>query len=242
MSLLRTVDAHGGTARDRSSRSLSSTEIDFHATNIRPSRDSSGPRDSPRKGGDDINRPLLQIVIASTRPGRAGETIARWFHTLAEGHGGFDLELVDLAEVALPLFDEPHHPASGHYLHEHTLAWSARVRRADAFVFVAPEYNHSMNAALKNALDYLHDEWRHKAVGFVSYGGVAAGTRAVQAIRLVAQSLSMVPVYEVVNIAFFRQYLDDDGDLVPDERLVRDGQKMLDSILSWEQGLRLLRT
>lgn len=200
-------------------------------------------RATPRgKAGDDINRALLQIVIASTRPGRAGETIARWFHALAESHGGFDLELVDLAEVDLPLFDEPHHPATGQYVHEHTLAWSARVRRADAFVFVAPEYNHSMNAALKNALDFLHHEWRHKALGFVSYGGVAAGTRAVQATRLVAQSLCMVPVYEVVNIPFFRQYLDDRGAFVPDERLAGDGRKMLDSILSWEQGLRLLRT
>ncbi len=67
------------------------------------------------------------------------------------------------------------------------------VERGDAYVFVTPEYNHSFNAVLKNALDYLHQEWHHKAVGFVSYGGVSGGTRAVASLRLVVGTLKMVP-------------------------------------------------
>jgi len=186
-------------------------------------------------------RPVLQVVIGSTRPGRAGAEIARWFVQVAQSHRTFSIELVDLLDVALPLLDEPNHPASGLYSHEHTRRWSAIVSRADAYVFVLPEYNHSMNAATKNALDYLHREWRHKAVGFVSYGGVAAGTRAVQVARGVVTSLSMVPVYEGVNIPFFRQFLDHDGVFVPDERIQATANSLLDSLAHWDTGLRVLR-
>ena len=81
-------------------------------------------------------------------------------------------KLLDLAEVALPLLDEPGHPIARQYQHPHTVAWSETIDRGDAFVLVHPEYNHSYNAALKNALDFLHVEWNYKPVGFVSYGGV----------------------------------------------------------------------
>jgi NAD(P)H-dependent FMN reductase len=127
--------------------------------------------------------PKLHVILASTRPGRAGEPIADWFVERAAAHGAFDVELVDLAEVALPFMDEPNHPRLRRYTHEHTKAWSARVDSADAFVFVTPEYNYGLTAPLKNAIDYLHFEWQHKPVGFVSYGGVAAGTRAVQMLK-----------------------------------------------------------
>ena len=129
--------------------------------------------------------PTLQIIIASTRPGRVGEPVADWFSARARQHGGFELDVVDLAELALPFMDEPNHPRLRRYEHQHTKDWSARVDAADAFVFVTPEYNHSYNAPLKNAIDYLHQEWEYKPVGFVSYGGVAAGTRAVQALKQV---------------------------------------------------------
>ena len=146
--------------------------------------------------------PDLLIVIGSTRPGRAGLPIARWFATAAEKHGGFTVSTADLAELDLPLFDEPKHPRLGQYEHEHTKRWSALVAAADAIVLVTPEYNHAYPAALKNALDYLHTEWANKPVGFVSYGGVAAGTRAVQQLKPVVSALRMVPVVEAVNIPF----------------------------------------
>lgn len=159
---------------------------------------------------------LLQVIIASTRPGRIGPAVADWFVKQAADHGGFDLEVVDLAEVNLPLFDEPKHPRLRDYQHEHTRRWSAIADRADAYVLVMPEYNHGFNAALKNAIDFLHVEWQHKPVGFVSYGGIAGGTRAVQMIKPVLASLKMIPVVDAVNLPFVHQHLVD-GTLQPNE-------------------------
>ena len=91
------------------------------------------------------------------------------------------------------MFDEPKHPRFGEYVHQHTKDWSATISRGDAFVFVIPEYNYGFNAAIKNAIDYLNTEWQYKPVGFVSYGGVAAGTRAMQMLKQVITTLKMVP-------------------------------------------------
>ena len=97
----------------------------------------------------------LQIIIASTREGRKGPVVATWFEQQARAHGGFDVEVVDLASVGLPLFDEPEHPRLRKYKHAHTRAWSATVARGDAYVLVTPEYNHSPPPGLINAFDYL---------------------------------------------------------------------------------------
>lgn len=157
----------------------------------------------------------LDIIIASTRPGRIGPTIAQWFADQVPPDLGFDVELVDLAEVDLPMMDEPHHPADQTYLHEHTRRWSARVSAADAFVLVMPEYNVGFAAPLKNALDYLYLEWHHKPVGFVSYGMTSAGLRAVEMIKPVLISLKMVLVHDAVSVPL-RLRLSDDGVLRPD--------------------------
>src|ERR1700743_1318954 len=101
----------------------------------------------------------LQTLITSTRPGRMGPLIADWFVGAARAHGNFDVDVVDLAKVSLPLYDEPHHPMRRQYEHAHTKAWSASVTTADAFVFVMPEYNFSPPPAFANALDYLFWEW-----------------------------------------------------------------------------------
>src|SRR5713226_9805342 len=129
--------------------------------------------------------PKLSVVIASTRPGRAGLPIGEWFFARAQAHGGFDVQLVDLKEVDLPLLDEPKHPRLRDYQHEHTKKWSALVGGSDAFVFVTPEYNFSSPPALLNAIDYLFHEWAYKPAGFVSYGGVSGGIRSVQMTKLV---------------------------------------------------------
>jgi NAD(P)H-dependent FMN reductase len=174
-----------------------------------------------------VDRPVLQVVIASTRPGRIGEAFARWFVPLAEKHGAFEVELVDLAEVNLPFMDEPHHPRLRRYQHEHTKRWSATVSRADAFVFVTPEYNYGYSAVLKNAIDYLHHEWADKAVGFLSYGGVAAGTRSVQQLRQVLSALRVVTAVEAVNVPFAAQFLDDDREVEANDVLLTAADAML---------------
>ena len=184
--------------------------------------------------------PRLSIIIGSTRPGRAGLPIARWFTERARRHGAFDLDVVDLAELNLPLLDEPEHPRLRRYTHQHTRDWSARVEAADAFVLVTPEYNHGYPAALKNALDFVCVEWRHKPVGFVSYGGVAAGARAVQALEPVVSALQMVGVVEAVTIPFHVQFLNDgrfDANLI----LERAADAMLDAVARMEAVLRPLR-
>src|SRR5215210_7708343 len=123
----------------------------------------------------------VMVIAGSVRPGRMALPIARWVERELEALEDVEVDLVDLGELALPLMDEPHHPRLREYTKPHTRAWSERVEAADGFVLVSPEYNHSYSPALKNALDYLSQEWTRKPVAFVSYGGVSAGTRGVTA-------------------------------------------------------------
>jgi NAD(P)H-dependent FMN reductase len=185
--------------------------------------------------------PTLLIIIASTRPGRIGLPVANWFVERAAAHGGFQLDVVDLAELNLPLLDEPKHPRLRQYTQEHTRAWSATVEAADAIAMVTSEYNYGYPAALKNAIDYLHHEWRYKPVGFVSYGGVAAGTRAVQQLKQVVGGVSMMPVQAGVNIPFVRQFLGDDGTITGNDVMVEAVPAMLDELLRVQEALAPLR-
>jgi NAD(P)H-dependent FMN reductase len=172
-------------------------------------------------------RPVLQIIVASTRPGRVGLPVAEWFRSVAEKHGGFTVELVDLAELNLPMMDEPNHPRMRQYVHEHTQRWSATVDRADAFVFVMPEYNHGYTAPLKNAIDYLSHEWANKPLGFVSYGGVAAGTRAVTTLKPVLGALRLFPTVGAVNIPFVAQFLTEERTIEPNDVMSAAADAML---------------
>ncbi|MFJ9588049.1 NADPH-dependent FMN reductase [Streptomyces acidicola] len=188
-----------------------------------------------------MTHPRLQVIVGSTRPGRIGRIVAEWVAREADQHGAFDVETVDLAQVGLPLLDEPEHPALGRYVHQHTKDWSATITRGDAFVFVIPEYNHGYNAATKNAIDYLHREWRYKAVGLVSYGGVAAGTRAAQALKPVLVSLKAVPVLESVAIPFAASLIDTDGALAQSDAMQSGAKGMLDELARVNQALSALR-
>jgi NAD(P)H-dependent FMN reductase len=191
--------------------------------------------------GTDESMPNLLIVIASTRPGRVGLPVAHWFEEKARSHGGFDVSVADLAEWNLPLLDEPNHPKLGRYTKQHTKRWSAEVDAADAFVFVMPEYNHGLNAALKNAVDYLFAEWRHKPAGFVSYGGVAGGMRAVQQLKQVLISLNMLPVNDAVVIPFVKNHIDADGAFVPNEMLEQSAETMLSELARAAEAMHALR-
>jgi NAD(P)H-dependent FMN reductase len=184
--------------------------------------------------------PTLTIIVGSTRPGRAGQPIAEWFADRARTHAGFDVEVADLAEIGLPLLDEPNHPRLEQYTKQHTKDWSAIVDRADAVVFVTPEYNYGYPAALKNAIDFLHREWRDKPAGFVSYGGVAAGTRAVQQLKQVVTTLRMTPVFDSVNIPFHAQLIKD-GRFEATDLLNQAADTMLDELVRVEAALHQLR-
>jgi NAD(P)H-dependent FMN reductase len=187
--------------------------------------------------------PHLAVITASTRPSRKGPSVAAWFAEQARRHGGFEIEPVDLAEVGLPLLDEPKHPRLGEYDHAHTRAWSAIVGRADAFVVVTPEYDHGPPAALVNALQFLVQEWGYKPMGFVSYGGVSAGTRAVNTLKQTVTALKMMPIPEAVSIPFFSQHLDQEtGTFLPPEVQEDAAKLMLDELLRWAEALRPLRS
>jgi NAD(P)H-dependent FMN reductase len=188
-----------------------------------------------------VSRPVLQVVVGSTRPGRRGIAVATWIAEFARQHTGFDVEILDLAAFDLPVFDEPNHPRLQKYTHQHTVDWSAAVSRADAFVFVTPEYNHSFPGSLKNALDYLSIEWADKAAGIVSYGGVSAGLRAATALKPVLAALRMVPVVEAVSIPFFAQFLADDDEFTANAELEAGAKSMLDELLRLTGALTQLR-
>ncbi|MGH2908224.1 MAG: NADPH-dependent FMN reductase [Solirubrobacteraceae bacterium] len=185
--------------------------------------------------------PTLLTIIASTRPGRVGLPVGEWFHERAVAHGGFDCTLVDLAVLRLHLLDEPKHPRLREYTKEHTRAWSRTVAAADAVVLVTSEYNYGYPAALKNAIDYLHHEWRHKAVGFVSYGGVAAGTRAVQQLKTVVGAVGMYPGQIAVNLPFVQQFLGEGGTVQANDVMLQAADGMLDELLALDGALRTLR-
>jgi NAD(P)H-dependent FMN reductase len=188
-----------------------------------------------------VAKPVLQVIIGSTRPGRVGSAVADWIIDRARAHGDFEVEVADLAVLNLPIFDEPNHPRLRRYVNQHTKDWSEIVGRSDAFVFVIPEYNYGFNAATKNAIDYLHQEWQNKAAGIVSYGGVAAGTRAAQMLKQVMSALKIVPVTDSVNIPFVGEKLDEDGRLKPNEIMEGAASAMLDELARWTQALRPLR-
>lgn len=185
--------------------------------------------------------PRLLIIIGSTRPGRIGLPVARWFAEQATAHGRFDVAVVDLQELALPLLDEPAHPRLRQYTHAHTRAWSAAVDAADAVVMVTSEYNYGYPAALKNAIDYLRHEWRYKPVGSVSDGGVAAGTRAVQQLKPGVTALAMMPTQASVNIPFVQRFLGEDGAITANAVMLEAVTLMLDELLRFEEALARLR-
>lgn len=154
------------------------------------------------------------IICGSTRSPRVGPQIADFVHKTIESHLAsrppgsshtITLEAVDIAAFNLPLFDEPGIPQAitepSGYTHQHTRDWSARIAPLDAFVFVTPQYNWGIPAALKNAIDFLFNEWTRKPGMVVSYGGHGGG-RAAEALAVVLQGLKMRAPGRTVNLSF----------------------------------------
>ncbi len=186
-------------------------------------------------------KPKLHIIIGSTRPGRVGPSIAKWFHTFAIEHTHFEPVLVDLADFKLPIFDEPNYPAMQKYEHGHTKAWAASVAAADALVFVTPEYNFGPPPALVNALNYLVREWAYLPAGVVSYGGISGGLRAAQMLKQTLTSLKIMPMVEAVVVPNFFQHLDAGGHFKPMDAHVQGARDMLNELLRWTTALTTLR-
>lgn len=183
----------------------------------------------------------LKIITSTVRPGRKGPVVAEWIADKARKNGSFNVEILDLGEINLPLMNEPNHPRFKNYIYEHTKNWSAKIDEADAFIFVTAEYDHSYPAPLKNALEYLMSEWAYKAAGVVSYGGVSAGTRAAHMLSGDLASLKMVPLFESINFPFFFQNFNEKGEFTVNEVSDKAADAMLSELVRWTQGLKIVR-
>jgi NAD(P)H-dependent FMN reductase len=182
----------------------------------------------------DNNRLLLTIITGSTRQGRFAPTVAGWFASQAGRRDDMTVDLIDLAEARLPdvLADKPAPEVA---------AITPRLANADAFVVVTPEYNHSFPAPLKNAIDWHFKEWRAKPVGFVSYGGISGGLRAVEQLRQVFAELHAVTVRDTVSFHGAWTQFDSEGRPKDPAGYERAAQSMLDQLAWWGQALREAR-
>jgi NAD(P)H-dependent FMN reductase len=183
---------------------------------------------------------LIKIIVGSTRPGRFGDQPAEWINQLAKEHPDHSFDVVDLAKVNLPLLDEPQPALYGNYTRDHTKAWSKIISEADGFIFVTPEYNHAVPAALKNAIDYLAAEWRHKPAAIVSYG-VEGGVRAAENLRVIAGNLSMYSLYEAVALVNFWAQLDSNGKFTATEDQTERAHKMINAVTFWADQFKEAR-
>ena len=181
----------------------------------------------------------IAIIIGSTRPGRQSESVAKWVYDIAKKRNDAEFELVDIKDYNLPLLDEAIPPSMDQYSKEHTKAWAAKIDTFDAFVFVTPEYNHSMTGALKNALDYIFKEWNNKAAGFVSYGS-AGGSRAVEQLRLIMGELQIADVRAQVMLSLFTDF-ENFSVFKPADHHENSVNSMLDQVITWGKALKAIR-
>ena len=193
-----------------------------------------------RRSGRDAAMPGMKIAIVtgSTRPRRNAIAVARWVLEIAATRSDAQFELVDIADYGLPLLDEPVNPAAGHYSRPHTRRWAAKIAEFDGYVFVTPEYNHGVSAALKNAIDYLYAEWNNKAAGFVGYGGSGAA-RSVECLRQVMGALMVADVSAQVSLSIFSDF--DGSAFRPHSRHEARLHQVLDQVIAWAGALKSLR-
>ncbi|SHL88349.1 NADPH-dependent FMN reductase [Mucilaginibacter sp. OK098] len=183
----------------------------------------------------------LKIISSTVRPGRKGPIVAGWVTEVAKSHG-FEVELLDLGEINLPVMNEAIHPIMRQYEHAHTKQWSAKIEEADAFIFVTAEYDYSYPASLKNALEYLVHEWAYKPAGIVSYSaGPFAGVRAVMSLKSDLLSLKTVSLGEMVNIPMLHQFINEENQFVADEKLNTAASLMFKQLARWTKGLKTIK-
>lgn len=182
----------------------------------------------------------LGVITVSTRQGRVGEAVAKWFADFAAEQSEFEIVPIDLKEVNLPLLDEPKHPLMHDYQFDHTKRWSELVTPLDAIVWVTPEYDYFVPGALVNAIDYLATEWNYKPAGFVGYGGISGGLRSIQSAKGLLTSVKMMPLPESVSIHFVQNNLENNV-FTPDRKHEDMARLMLTELDKWAAALRPLR-
>lgn len=182
----------------------------------------------------------IGIILGSTRPGRKGEAVANWVLEHAQGRPGAEYELVDLLDHPLPHFDAGVPQGQAEYASEHTRRWAAEIVRFDGYVFVTPEYNHSIPGVLKNAIDHIYREWNDKAAAIVSYGGVAGGARAAEQLRLILAEVRIADVRAQVMLSGLWDY-EDRTVLKPSALQPQFLEAVFDQVEAWSGALQPLR-
>ncbi|MEV0396282.1 NADPH-dependent FMN reductase [Polymorphospora rubra] len=181
----------------------------------------------------------IGVIVGSTRPGRKADAVARWVHDIAAKRGDATAEVVDLRDYDLPHLDEMVPPSMAPSRQPKVRRWAATVAGFDAFVFVTPEYNHSIPGALKDAIDYLYQEWHNKSAGLVSYG-VYGGTRAAEHLRLVLAQVEVADVRSQVALSLHTDFVNFTS-FRPAAHQEQAVGAMLDQIVAWGGALRGLR-
>lgn len=174
----------------------------------------------------------LAVIVGSVREGRFGPTVASWFAGVAEERPEFDVDLIDLADFNFP---------SNMTQNDDTREFAKRIGAADAVVVVTPEYNHMFPGPLKTAIDSLKAEWQAKPVGFISYGGMSGGLRAVEPLRIVFAELHAVTLRDVIAFPLYPQKFNEDGGVVEDEMINVATQTLLNQLSWWGAALRKAR-
>ena len=189
-----------------------------------------------------MSKPKLAVVIGSVRPNRFADHPAQWITEIARQRGDFEVELIDLKDYPLPLFEEKASPAYAPSDSEVARRWQKKMAGFDAYVFTAAEYNRGPTAALKNALDYAYTEWNNQPVSFVGYGGVG-GARAVEQLRLNAVELQMAPIRNAVHIQFpiYLAVVKEGKKLSDYDFLQQNAKDMLDQLAWWTHALKTAR-
>ena len=183
------------------------------------------------------------IILGSTRDGRIGYRVAKFVQAEAKKIEDWDVELADLATINLPMYHDAMTPASmqGKYSDPTVSAWAAQVASAEAFIFVTPEYNHSIPAPLKNSLDTIYPEWANKAGGIVSYSmAPSGGTRAAEHLRGILGHLGVATVAIALSIGGAHQVLDAEGN-TQNDGISRTLQSELAQINAWATALKTIR-
>jgi len=182
----------------------------------------------------------IGIVVGSTRPGRKGAGVGAWVHEIASRRDDAEFVLVDLADYDLVLLDDETVPSDAHrdYASPATRRWSETIDGLDGFVWVTPEYNHGVPAAMKNALDVLWPEWGNKTVGFVAYG-FDGGTRSVEQWRMIVAAAFMIAVRPQVALQNFADF--DGNDFTPQDRRERELTSLLDHLVRMTEATASLR-
>jgi NAD(P)H-dependent FMN reductase len=185
----------------------------------------------------------LQVILGSTRPTRAIDHVTPWVVGRAQAHEGFEVEVIDLRDWPLPMFQE-HIGTLGDfvdppYSEPIVKRWNTKIAEADAFIFVTPEYNHSVPGVLKNAIDsvFVSFAFRNKPAAFVAYsGGIAAGVRAIEHLALIAIETELVPLRNTVIIPHVAEAFNDEHDPI-DPAAETALEIMLDDLAWWSRVL-----